>query len=83
MKRENRGVSSEVRIPVWGTSCKDQQRSNGPAHGMMILWNWEMHRQFSHMADMFLHTTPLETFTIRYEEVTNSSADFDKVMQGP
>ncbi|CAE7193582.1 Npr1 [Symbiodinium natans] len=56
--------------------------SNGPAHGMMILWNWEMHRQFSHMADMFLHTTPLETFTIRYEEVTNSSADFDKVMQG-
>ena len=40
-----------------------------------------MHEQFSYMVDMFVSTTPLETFTMRYEEVTKSSADFDKIIQ--
>ena len=58
------------------------QRSNGPAAGMLTLWNWEMHRQFSYMVDMYARMTPLETFTMRYEEVTKSTADFDENIQG-
>ena len=34
------------------------------------------------MVELYTNSTPLETFSLRYEEVTNSSADFDKNIRG-